>query len=71
MWGLRVGNFLGILVGAAVMGLGINIFNLANHLAEGGVTGIAILLKLGLDWDPGLVTLLVNIPLFLDRKSVV
>jgi len=65
MWGLRVGNFLGILVGAAVMGLGINIFNLANHLAEGGVTGIAILLKLGLDWDPGLVTLLVNIPLFL------
>lgn len=55
---------LGIPVGAAIMGFGINAFNLANHLAEGGLTGIAILLKLAFDWDPGLSTLLINIPLF-------
>jgi len=64
MRSLRWRNLLGILVGAAIMGFGINAFNLANHLAEGGLTGIAILLKLGFDWEPGLTTLLINIPLF-------
>jgi uncharacterized membrane-anchored protein YitT (DUF2179 family) len=62
---LRWTNLLGILVGAAVMGFAVNEFNLANHLAEGGVMGLAIVTKLAFDWDPGLVTLLVNIPLFL------
>ena len=63
-------------LGAAIMGFGINYFNLANNLAEGGVTGIAILLKLGLNLDPGLMTLLINIPLLalgwkaLGRASV-
>ena len=52
------------------MGFGINAFNLANNLAEGGVTGIAILLKLALDWDPGIVTLLINIPLFLIGAKI-
>ena len=64
MRSLRWRNLLGILVGAAIMGFGINAFNLANDLAEGGLTGIAILLKLAFDWDPGLTTLLVNVPLF-------
>lgn len=64
MRSLRWRNLLGIVVGAAIMGFGINAFNLANNLAEGGLTGIAILLKLVFDWDPGLSTLLINIPLF-------
>ncbi len=64
MRSLRWTNLFGILVGAAIAGFGINAFNLANHLAEGGVTGIAILLKLIFDWDPGLTVLLINIPLF-------
>lgn len=64
MRSLRWRNLLGILVGAAIMGFGINAFNLANNLAEGGLTGIAILLKLAFDWEPGLSTLLINIPLF-------
>lgn len=50
-------------VGAAIMAFGLNYFNLANNLAEGGVTGVAILLKLSLNVDPGLTTLLVNLPL--------
>ncbi|HNS97491.1 MAG TPA: YitT family protein [Polyangiaceae bacterium] len=62
---IRWRNLFGILVGAAIMGFGINAFNLANDLAEGGVTGIAILLKLVLDWDPGITTLVANIPLFI------
>lgn len=52
-----------IAVGAAIMGLGLNAFNIANHLAEGGITGISILLKLWLDLDPGLTVLVLNIPL--------
>jgi uncharacterized membrane-anchored protein YitT (DUF2179 family) len=61
---LRIVNMVGILVGAAIMGFGINYFNVANNLAEGGITGLAILLKLAFDWDPGLLTLLMNVPLF-------
>lgn len=63
MMDIRIKNIVGILVGAAIFGLSVNTFNLANNLAEGGVTGLAILLKLSLGWDPGLVTLLVNLPL--------
>jgi uncharacterized membrane-anchored protein YitT (DUF2179 family) len=70
MRSLRWRNLLGIVVGAAIMGFGINAFNLANNLAEGGLTGIAILLKLVFDWDPGLSTLLINIPLFVVGAKV-
>ncbi len=62
---LKITNFAAILLGSAIMGFGINYFNIANNLAEGGVTGIAILLKLSFDLDPGLTSLLINIPLLL------
>ncbi|MCL2823931.1 MAG: YitT family protein, partial [Polyangiaceae bacterium] len=70
MRSVRWRNLFGILVGAAIMGFGINAFNLANDLAEGGVTGIAILLKLAFNWDPGFVTLAINIPLFFIGAKV-
>ncbi len=60
---LKAMNFLAIVVGSAVMGFGINYFNIANNLADGGVAGIAVLLKLNYDLNPGLMTLLMNIPL--------
>lgn len=63
MRNLKVINFAAIALGAALMGFGINYFNIANNLAEGGVTGLSILGKLVFDWDPGLTSLLVNIPL--------
>jgi uncharacterized membrane-anchored protein YitT (DUF2179 family) len=59
----KLANFAAIALGALIAGLGLNAFNIANRLAEGGVTGASILLKLSLGWDPGLVTLLVNLPL--------
>lgn len=61
----RIKNVFMIIIGSAIMGFGINYFNIANNLAEGGVTGITILLKFIFDWDPGLVNLLINIPLLL------
>jgi len=52
-----------IAMGAAIMGIGINYFNIANNLAEGGLTGISILLKLAFNVNPGVSVLLMNIPL--------
>jgi len=62
---LRITNFFAIALGATLAGAGINAFNIANGLAEGGVAGVAVLLKLGLGLDPGLMVLLLNLPLFL------
>jgi uncharacterized membrane-anchored protein YitT (DUF2179 family) len=60
---VKILELLAIAVGTAIMGFGINAFNIANNLAEGGVTGIAILLKLAMGWDPGLTSMIVNLPL--------
>lgn len=61
----RIKNIVAIMIGSALMGFGINYFNIANQLAEGGITGIAILLKFVFNWDPGLVNLLINVPLLI------
>jgi uncharacterized membrane-anchored protein YitT (DUF2179 family) len=60
---VKIVELVAITMGTAVMALGINAFNIANNLAEGGVTGVAILLKLSMDWDPGLTSMIVNLPL--------
>ena len=54
-----------IILGSAIMGFGINYFNIANRLSEGGVTGITLLLKYIFNWDPGLSNLIINIPLLI------
>jgi uncharacterized membrane-anchored protein YitT (DUF2179 family) len=61
----KIFNLIAILFGSAVMAFGINSFNLANGLAEGGITGVALLLNYVLGWDPGLSSLLINLPLLL------
>lgn len=62
---LKVWNVFVIIIGTAIMGFGINCFNLANGIAEGGITGITLLLKFLLDWDPYWVNLVMNLPLLL------
>ncbi|AMA73549.1 MULTISPECIES: YitT family protein [Aneurinibacillus] len=70
-------NIFAILVGSAIMGFGINYFNIANRLAEGGITGITLLLKYTLNLDPGITNLVLNIPLLfigwkmLGRQSAI
>ncbi|GAB7387543.1 YitT family protein [Bacillaceae bacterium] len=61
---IKLKNLFAILAGSAIMGFGINYFNLANGLAEGGITGVTILLKYTLDLNPGLMTFVLNLPLF-------
>jgi uncharacterized membrane-anchored protein YitT (DUF2179 family) len=59
----KLTDYIAIAFGAALTGLGLNAFNITNRLAEGGIAGISILLKLSVGWDPGLVTFLANLPL--------
>ncbi|WP_139489141.1 YitT family protein [Brevibacillus dissolubilis] len=62
---LRLKSILAIIVGTAIMGFGINQFNIANHLAEGGITGISIIIKILLpQFDQGIVYFALNVPLF-------
>ncbi|RIV25709.1 YitT family protein [Alicyclobacillaceae bacterium I2511] len=52
-----------ILVGSLVYSLGLNLFLVANHLAEGGFVGISLLLLYKLQWPLGLTFFILNIPL--------
>lgn len=60
----HIKNGVMILLGALIFAFGINYFAIPNRLAEGGVTGITLLLKYSLNWSPALVTMVINIPLF-------
>lgn len=62
---LRLKNILMIILGSAIFAFGLNYFNIANQLVEGGFTGITLLLKYLFDFNPALTNLVLNIPLFL------
>lgn len=62
---------LGIVFGAFIVALSINIFILANRIADGGLTGIAIIFYYLFQWDVGVTVFIINIPLFiLGYKAV-
>lgn len=61
---LQAKNILFILLGAAVFSFGLVNFNMKNTLAEGGVTGINLILYNLLSFDPAVSNIVINIPLF-------
>ncbi|HHY73189.1 MAG TPA: YitT family protein [Bacillus bacterium] len=61
---IRLPNILFILLGAAILSFGIVHFNMENNLAEGGFTGITLLLYFLFKIDPSITNLVLNIPLF-------
>ncbi|MGG1675156.1 YitT family protein [Neobacillus sp. NRS-1170] len=63
--GLKFKNILFILLGAAIFSFGLVNFNMQNKLAEGGFTGITLLLYFLWKLDPSYTNLLLNIPLFI------
>ncbi|MED3625004.1 YitT family protein [Neobacillus thermocopriae] len=65
IFGMKVKNIFFILLGAAVFSFGLVHFNMQNKLAEGGFTGITLLLYFLWNFDPSYTNLLLNIPLFL------
>lgn len=63
---IRLKNIIAIIIGSAILGIGINSFNLPNHFTEGGITGIIILVKLLFPFvDQGLLFFALNVPLFI------
>ncbi|MFV9510673.1 YitT family protein [Tepidibacillus sp. LV47] len=61
----HIQNIFFITIGAFIYSFGLNYFTIANHLSEGGFTGIALLLKYVFGFSPSVVILLLNIPLFI------
>ncbi|WP_062198232.1 YitT family protein [Massilibacterium senegalense] len=61
---IKITNILSILIGAAIFSFGIVHFNMQNQLAEGGFTGITLLLYFMFQFNPAITNLVLNIPLF-------
>ncbi|WP_054949222.1 YitT family protein [Numidum massiliense] len=61
----HVKNVSMVILGSFIFAFGINYFAIPNHLAEGGVTGITLLLKYLFDWSPALTNLMLNLPLLI------
>ncbi|QGG49345.1 YitT family protein [Heliorestis convoluta] len=55
----------GIALGSFIFAFGLNYFIIANRLAEGGLTGVVLILHYLFDWPVGLTYLLLNLPLFI------
>ena len=64
IFGLRIKNILFILLGAAIFSFGIVHFNMQNNLSEGGFTGITLLFYFLWDWDPAIMNIVLNVPVF-------
>ena len=54
-----------LIAGCALMALGISLFLVPNKIAAGGVTGLATIIHYWTSWPVGLVSLAINVPLFL------
>lgn len=57
-------NIAFVIFGSAVMSFGLVYFNMENNLADGGLTGIALILYFMFNVDPAWSNLILNIPLF-------
>lgn len=64
IYGLRFKNILFILFGAAIFGFGLVHFNMQNHLAEGGFTGLTLIIYQLAGIHPAYTNLILNVPLF-------
>lgn len=62
---IKTKNVLFILLGAAIFAFGLVNFNIKNQLAEGGVTGITLILYNLFHIDPAISNLVLNIPLLI------
>ncbi|WP_342509880.1 YitT family protein [Sporosarcina sp. FSL K6-2383] len=63
--GIKFKNIFFIILGAAIFSFGLVHFNIQNELAEGGFTGITLILLFAFNWDPAIMNLVLNIPMFI------
>ncbi|QRG66019.1 YitT family protein [Brevibacillus choshinensis] len=62
-----------LLIGSMLVAVGVNLFLVPHQLMDGGMIGIGLLATYYMKWPPGLVMMLVSIPVyivvfFLDRR---
>lgn len=62
---IKMKNTIMIIIGAAIFAFGLNYFNIANQLVEGGFTGITLLLSYLFGYNPAITNLVLNIPIIL------
>ncbi|WP_107951177.1 YitT family protein [Lysinibacillus parviboronicapiens] len=62
---IKIRNIIAIMLGAAIFSFGFVHFNMQNQLGEGGFSGITLVLYFTVGWDPALLNLLLNIPMFI------
>ena len=63
--GIKFKNIFFIILGAPIFSFGLVHFNIQNELAEGGFTGITLILLFAFNWDPAIMNLILNIPMFI------
>lgn len=59
-------DFVLVTVGSLIAAIGFSCFLLGNHIASGGVVGLAVSLQKLFGWNPGNFVLIMNIPLLLS-----
>lgn len=63
--GIRFKNIFFILLGAGIFAFGLVHFNMQNNLAEGGFTGLTLIIYQKIGINPSYTNLLLNVPLFI------
>lgn len=61
---MHLKSVIPILIGTAIYAFGIHMFVIPNQFMEGGVTGVTVLLNYMFGLPPSVMTLVINIPLF-------
>ncbi|MFC7365614.1 MULTISPECIES: YitT family protein [Bhargavaea] len=75
--GIKIKNLIMILFGAAIFSFGLVHFNIQHELAEGGFTGLTLILLFVFKLDPAIMNLVLNVPMFfigwklLGRKTFI
>lgn len=62
---IKIKNTLLIIIGAAIFSFGFVHFNIQNHLGEGGFNGVTLILYNVFHFDPAIMNLVLNIPMFI------
>lgn len=74
---IRLLDLIMIAIGCAGLGFSLVFFNIANHLADGGISGITLIIRALTHFDPAYSTILINVPLlligwrYLGRQSLI
>lgn len=73
----RIIDLVMITIGCAAYAFALVVFNIANQLADGGISGVTLILRALFHFDPAYSTIIINIPLiwigyrFLGKRAVV